>query len=146
MQRQISTALVGGMMTMRKLLADTFAMVSYSIIIGMLMEVGIAGLTLEQSVRCRLQSLPIKVAQGRPYGLYRDWIVQVCGEANLKAGEAFAYTSFQTLIYAVLLLINGVDSEQVLQCCLTRMAASLVTGRLYVPFLAACRRLFNVQL
>ncbi|EKD79436.1 MAG: hypothetical protein ACD_41C00072G0003 [uncultured bacterium] len=130
---------------MRKTLADTFAMVSFSIVVGMFMEVCITGLTLEQSLHCRLGSFPIKLVQGRPYGLYRDWIVQLCGDTHLKAGEVFAYTSFQTPIYALLLLAKGASVQQVLMCCGTRIVASLITGRLYVPFLAACHRLFNVH-
>ena len=55
----------------RETLADTFALISFGLVIGMLVEILVAGLTIEQSLQSRLMSIPVNMLIARPYGIYR---------------------------------------------------------------------------
>ncbi len=59
----------------RDMLADTFAMITFGIVVGMSVEL-LAGLSFEQSLQSRLLSIPVNLLTARAYGLYRDWLIR----------------------------------------------------------------------
>ena len=57
---------------LRHAAADTFAMVVYCFVVGMIIEIFISGMTFEQSLSSRLVSIPVNILIAWPYGIYRD--------------------------------------------------------------------------
>ena len=87
---------------MKRYLADTFAMIVFSTVCGAFIEIVIAGLSIDQSMRIRIAAIPIILFAGRPYGLYRDWLFKLLGGNGNEVGElkstvidTFANFSFQ---------------------------------------------------
>jgi hypothetical protein len=134
---------------MRRYLADTFAMVIFSTIVGAFVEVVVAGLTLEQSARIRLAAVPVMLLAGRPYGVYRDWLFRVLGKMNsgpFKAAvlDTFANVTFQVPVYSCLLALNGASVSQILTAVSSIILIIILSGRPYGLFLVWFRRLFDV--
>ena len=59
----------------RETLADTFALITFGLVVGMAVEILVAGLTIDQSLQSRLLSVPVNMIIARPYGVYRDWMM-----------------------------------------------------------------------
>jgi hypothetical protein len=101
---------------MKRYVADTFAMVIFSTIVGAFVEVVVAGLTLEQSATIRLAAVPVMLLAGRPYGICRDWLFRLLGKMNsgpFKTAvlDTFANVTFQVPVYACLLALNGATAS-----------------------------------
>jgi hypothetical protein len=136
---------------MRRYLADTFAMVMFSTIVGAFVELVITGLTLAQSTRVRLAAVPIMLLTARPYGIYRDWLFRLLGNehtstSQLKATliDTLANLSFQIPVYCCLLAVNGATLSQVITAVSSILVIVILSGRPYGLFLVWCRRLFGV--
>lgn len=137
---------------LRNVTADTFALVVYCFITGMVIEVGLSGMSLEQSFSSRLLSIPVNIVVAWPYGIYRD---QVLGIAKRYVSEhflirnladLFAYVSFQSPVYLAILWAIGADASQILTAVASNAVISMVMGVLYGYFLEYCRRLFRVAI
>ncbi|WP_299727996.1 L-alanine exporter AlaE [uncultured Endozoicomonas sp.] len=131
----------------RDMLADTFAMVTFSIIIGMTVEL-MAGLTFDQSLQSRLLSIPVNLFTARAYGLYRDWLFRrgsKIGQGFMQMAllDALAYVSFQIPLYASLVISTGAGVEQVLMACAGQIGAMLIMGRPYGIYMQYCRLWFK---
>lgn len=133
---------------MRRYLADTSALLVYSTVAGMFIEIVIAGLTVEQSLYARLTSFPINLIVGRPYGLYRDWIWRLCradkGVARRLAADTTAFISFQLPLYWAILAFVGATFWQIAAASVTVIVILAVSGRPYGALLDLFRRLFGV--
>ena len=131
----------------REALADTFALISFALVVGMSIEVFIAGLSLAQSMQSRLLSIPVNILIARPYGLFRDWVM-VYGKAEQgglfrsAALDSLAYIGFQMPIYALLVVSTGASMEQVMTACLGQAGAFVIMGRPYGLYLQLCRNWF----
>lgn len=137
---------------MKRYLADTFAMIVFSTVCGAFIEIVIAGLSIDQSMRIRIAAIPIILFAGRPYGLYRDWLFKLLGGNGNKVGElkstvidTFANFSFQITLYLILLFINGATIEQALKAGGSIVVFLIISGRPYGIFLNGCRKLFGVN-
>ena len=133
----------------RNAAADTFAMVIFSFIVGMLIEIFISGMSFDRSLASRIVATPINIAIALPYGIYRDYIIRsVVKRHNSKLlknfADTFAYVSFQSPVYAGILVFVGASPEQVLTAVLSNALVSCCIGFLYGQFLDICRRLFKV--
>ncbi len=132
------------MLLKKEALADIFALITFGIVVGMAVEL-MAGLSVEQSMRSRLFSIPMNFLIARPYGLYRDWVLsRVKGEKGnsflIKSLlDAIAYTSFQIPVYASLVTMTGAAVPQILQACIGQIAAMLLMGGPYGMYLQWCR-------
>jgi hypothetical protein len=134
---------------LRTFVADTASLVIFSTILGGVVELLIAGLSVEQMVGTRLSALPIILLVGRPYGIYRDWIfrtLQIADVDRFKAilADTFANVSFQTPLYVILLALNGASHHQIFIAAGTLLLIGTVSGRPYGIFLTWVRRLFGV--
>jgi hypothetical protein len=134
---------------MKRYLADTFAMVIFSTIVGAFVEVVVAGLTPEQSARIRLAAVPVMLLAGRPYGIYRDWLFRLLGKMNsgpfkTTALDTFANVTFQVPVYACLLALNGATASQILTAVSSVILIIILSGRPYGLFLVWFRRLCGV--
>ena len=135
---------------MRRFLADTFAMITFSTVVGMVIELFVSGLTLGQSVQTRLTAIIPNMLTGRLQGIFRDWVFAKTGADKggqiLKGiSDIIAFTFFQAPLYAVVLLTAGAEWEQILKACGTVALLSAFMGRPYGVFLDFSRWLFRIK-
>lgn len=133
----------------RRYLADTFAMVVFSIAIGAFVELVITGLTIEQTIKIRAAAIPVSLLVGRPYGAYRDWVFRRLGSAETTTLQkilldTFINLTFQIPLYALILALNGATLLQILTAVSSILVIVGLSGRPYGIFLNGCRRLFRV--
>lgn len=135
---------------LRSAAADTFALVVYCFVIGMIIEIVISGMSFQQSLSSRLVSIPVNILIAWPYGVYRDAFIRF---ARRHAGQntwarnladLLAYVSFQSPVYAVILWSVGADLEQITTAVTSNALVSMAMGVAYGYFLEYCRRLFRV--
>ncbi|MGP2468164.1 L-alanine exporter AlaE [Yersinia sp. 2540 StPb PI] len=135
---------------LRSAAADTFALVVYCFVIGMIIEIVISGMTFQQSLSSRLVSIPVNILIAWPYGVYRDAFIRF---ARHHVGKYFwarnladllAYVSFQSPVYAMILWSVGADLEQITTAVTSNALVSMAMGVAYGYFLEYCRRLFRV--
>ncbi|PWC15698.1 L-alanine exporter AlaE [Brenneria roseae subsp. americana] len=135
---------------LRSATADTFALVVYCFITGMVIEIVLSGMSFEQSLSSRLLSIPVNIAIAWPYGIYRDRILHFARHHGSNhfivrnLADLFAYVSFQSPVYVAILWTIGADSSQMLTAVTSNAVISMVMGILYGYFLEYCRRLFRV--
>ncbi|MDX2320104.1 MAG: L-alanine exporter AlaE [Moritella sp.] len=133
----------------RNAAADTFAMVVFSFVVGMLIEIFVSGMSFERSLASRVVSIPVNIAIAYPYGLYRDFIIKtgaklVKSKLTKKFGDTFAYVSFQSPAYALILLSVGADFAQIVTAVSSNAVVSCFVGVFYGLFLDLCRKIFRV--
>lgn len=138
-----------GPFCLRNAAADTFAMVVFSFIAGMGIEIFISGMTFEQSLASRVLSIPVNIAIAMPYGVFRDWIMRQGfklrqGSLMKKLCDLIAYVAFQSPIYALILVVVGASPEQIVTAVTSNAVVSCVLGVLYGYFLDYCRKWFKV--
>ena len=134
---------------MRQYLADTFAMIVFSTICGMFVEIVVAGLTLQQSINIRLAAIPIILLAARPYGIYRDWLFRFVTRENesqlmTTSIDTFANVTFQIPLYACLLAFNGATISQVFTAVSSIIIVIIISGRPYGLFLVLIRKMFGI--
>ncbi|OED42918.1 hypothetical protein ACH42_11350 [Endozoicomonas sp. (ex Bugula neritina AB1)] len=132
----------------REAIADTFALITFGLVVGMFVELFVAGLTLEQSIQSRLMSIPVNLLIARPYGIYRDWVIDwnVPGKKNFLGStllDIIAFISFQIPVYAVLVGTTGAGIDQVMTACIGQIGAMVVMGRPFGLWMQMCRHWFN---
>ena len=136
----------------RSAMADTFAMVIYCFITGMLIEILLSGMSFEQSLSSRLVSIPVNILIAWPYGLYRDRILRLSqrhfthGTWVKNLADLFAYVSFQSPVYVAILWFIGANPHQIVAAVTSNVMISMVMGVAYGYFLDYCRRLFRVAM
>ncbi|MRI34721.1 L-alanine exporter AlaE [Endozoicomonas sp. OPT23] len=131
----------------RETLADTFAMISFAFIIGMMVEVFVAGLSFHQSLQSRLLSIPVNLITARPYGIYRDWLMafsqcfpnKFLGETLM---DILAFISFQLPLYAALIASTGASKEQIITACIGQIGSMVVMARPFGMYIQTCRNWF----
>ena len=131
----------------RETLADTFALITFGLVVGMSVELFIAGLSFEQSLHSRLLSIPANLLIARPYGLFRDWIMTVGGSERggpVRSAilDIIAFLSFQMPVYALLVGTSGASLEQVITACAGQLGALVLMGRPYGIYMQLCRNWF----
>lgn len=134
---------------LRHAAADTFAMVVYCFVVGMIIEIFISGMTFEQSLSSRLVSIPVNILIAWPYGIYRDAFIRQAkrlstGSWAKNLADVLAYVTFQSPVYAAILLFVGADWPQIVAAVSSNALISMLMGAAYGYFLDYCRRLFRV--
>lgn len=135
--------------SVRHAAADTFAMVIFCFVVGMVVEVVISGMSFEQSLASRLLSIPVNIAIAWPYGVYRDWFVSRAGKLSAARpvkliADLLAFASFQLPVYAGILFSVGATLEQIIPAVASTAVISCAMGVVYGQFLEICRRWFRV--
>jgi len=138
-----------GPFSIRHAAADTFAMVVFSFIAGMIIEIFVSGMTFEQSLASRVLSIPVNIAIAWPYGVFRDWVLKQGLRVNQrgwmkKLCDLIAYVAFQSPAYALILLAVGASNEQIITAVSSNAVVSCALGVLYGYFLDYCRKWFKV--
>ncbi|EGQ7957546.1 L-alanine exporter AlaE [Vibrio vulnificus] len=129
--------------------ADTFAMVVFCFISGMIIEILISGMTFQQSLASRTLSIPVNIAIAWPYGVFRDWVLRQGARVSTSGlmknvSDLVAYVLFQSPVYAGILLAVGASTEQIITAVTSNAIISCGMGVLYGYFLDKCRRWFKV--
>ncbi|WGV99340.1 L-alanine exporter AlaE [Vibrio sp. YMD68] len=129
--------------------ADTFAMVVFCFLSGMIIEIFISGMTFEQSLASRTLSIPVNIAIAWPYGVFRDYVLRqgrrISDTGLVKnIADLFAYVLFQSPVYAAILLVVGASSDQIMTAVTSNAVVSCGMGVLYGYFLDTCRKWFKV--
>lgn len=135
---------------MRKFFSDTFSMLTFSTITGMLIEILISKMTLGQSIQARLTAMPANFITARPYGFFRDYLFRIFKVEDRKYPkrtlvDTLAFVLFQVPLYAAILLFSGANTVQILKACSTLTVFSVFLGRPYGLFLDFSRWLFRVK-
>ncbi len=132
----------------REVLADIVAMVVFSMIVGFSVEMGVSGMTLVQSLRSRLTSIPANIVTARPYGIYRDWwgrIVSTKLQYHRSISDTVAFVTFQIPLYCIILALAGAEPRQIASSCVSVVFISFVSGRPFGILLDFVRSFFGVQ-
>jgi hypothetical protein len=135
---------------MRKIIADIFALLVFSTLGSMIVEILIAGMAFNQSLRVRLTAVPFIVIFARPYGLFRDWVFKVTranqkGKVRKALADILAFASFQVPQYTLVLKLSGANFHQIIAACGTATLLSLFAGRPMGIFLEFSRWLFKIK-
>ena len=131
---------------MKKVLIDTMATIVFFTVLAGLSELLIAGLTLEQVLLTRLITIPVMIITGRPYGLYRDWVVAFGQSFRMPdfVLDILAFLSFQVPVYVTTLLIAGANWNEVATAVGSALLLMALISRPFGLFLEFARRLANV--
>ena len=129
----------------RRFIADTLALMTFTFVTGMIVEIGIAGFTLIQSLISRLLCIPVNLGTARPYGMYRDAVIRVVGRwapASIQGicSDVAAYISFQLPLYILILLCAGSSWSDIAAASVSQLAALFILGRPYGIWLEFCRK------
>lgn len=130
----------------RSYLADTSALILFFTTTGIINERWIAGMTWEQVFQARLIGAALMIPVGRPYGMWRDWVMRHAKETRTSRllWDSLALMSFQVPIYAAIIAISGASGDGLIRGVLGAAVMMLVLGRPYGAFLNAVRRLFGL--
>ena len=130
----------------RAFVADTTALILFFTTTGVINERFIAGLAWEQVLHARLLGAVLMVPVGRPYGIWRDWVMDFARSSKVPRvlWDSFALVSFQVPIYAAIIAVSGASGRGLVQGILGATVIMLALGRPYGVFLSWIRRLFDL--
>lgn len=126
--------------------ADTLALFLFFTTTGVINERFIAGMTWEQVLHARLIGGVLMVPVGRPYGIWRDWMLSHAKDTRSSQllWDSWALMSFQVPIYAAIIAFSGATGEGLIRGVLGAAVMMLVLGRPYGAFLNWIRHLFGL--
>jgi hypothetical protein len=130
----------------RAFIADTLALILFFTATGIINERFIAGMSWEEVFMARLLGAALMVPVARPYGLWRDWLMQHASETRLSrlVWDNTALMTFQVPIYAAIIAISGAKGGGLLSGILGAAIMMLVLGSPYGVFLNWIRGLFGL--
>ncbi len=130
----------------RAFLADTTALIVFFTTTGIINERFIAGMTWEQVLHARLLGAALMVPVGRPYGLWRDWLMRFAKPSRISQilWDSLALVSFQVPIYAAIIAVTGASGQGLLFGILGATVMMLTLGRPYGAFLNWVRSRFGL--
>lgn len=130
----------------RAFIADTTALMLFFTMTGVINERYLAGMDWRQVLHARLLGAALMIPVGRPYGLWRDWVVRHARPSRLSQlfWDSVALVTFQVPIYVAIIALSGASGRGLLFGILGATVLMLVLGRPYGAFLNAVRALFGV--
>jgi hypothetical protein len=130
----------------RALIADTTAMILFFTTTGIVNERFVAGMTWDQVLHARLLGGALMIPVGRPYGLWRDWVMRHARPDRLSQllWDSLALVSFQVPIYAAIIAVTGASGKGLLFGVFGATVMMLGLGRPYGAFLNWVRGLFGL--
>jgi hypothetical protein len=131
----------------RAFIADTTALILFFTTTGIINERFLAGMSWEQVFHARLLGAALMIPVGRPYGIWRDWIMQHArpNRVSQLLWDSLALVSFQVPIYAAIIAVSGASGRGLLVGVLGATSIMLVCGRPYGFFLNWVRALFGIH-
>jgi hypothetical protein len=130
----------------RAFIADTVALLLFFTTTGIINERFVAGMAWEQVFHARLLGAILMVPVGRPYGIWRDWIMKHARPDHMSQllWDSLALVSFQVPIYAAIIAVSGASGRGLLLGVLGATVMMLALGRPYGAFLNWIRALFGI--
>ena len=130
----------------REYIADTLALLLFFTTTGIINERFIAGMSWDQVLQARLIGGVLMVPVGRPYGVWRDWMMRHAKGTRLSQlfWDSVSLMSFQVPIYAGIIAFSGASGMGLLRGVLGAAVMMIVLGRPYGAFLNWVRRLFTL--
>ena len=130
----------------RAFLADTTALILFFTCTGIINERFLAGMAWEQVLHARLLGAALMVPAGRPYGVWRDWVMQRARPSRMSQllWDTVALVSFQVPIYVAIIAISGASGRGLMLGTLGATIIMLALGRPYGAFLSWVRSLFGI--
>jgi len=131
-----------------KFLIDTCSMLFFTTATGMIIELGIAGLTLMQSIASRVMWILPNLVTGGAYASYMFWWRKIFGFKNLLGtsfSDIIAFLTFQTPIYIIILIFAGADLSQIIKATTSVTFMAPILGVTAGWFVSWIRRLCNVN-
>ncbi len=131
-----------------KFLIDTCAMLFFTTTTGMIVELGIARLTLMQSLTSRVMWILPNLLTGGAYASYMDWWHEQLHAKKLfkKAfSDMVAFLTFQTPIYILILILAGAGLDQILRATTSITIMAPILGVTAGWFVTWVRKIFNVR-
>ncbi len=118
---------------------NMFAVLSYSVGVGLALDMFGAGLTIGQSLRSRASMLTVNVIAGNKFVQYQDWMRRKCNVGAIKndvgrriatmATDTLASGSFYVPIYAATLYcVAGANAEQIKDGCYGALIMAPLVG------------------
>ncbi|MFO0780277.1 MAG: L-alanine exporter AlaE [Candidatus Gracilibacteria bacterium] len=140
-------------MKLRYFFADLSARITFSFPTGMVIEMLVSGMTLQQSLLSRVTNLPVVMLMARPYGIYRDWVLTRLYATDRTKHlvlwvllNMVTYATFHIPQYAIILLLEGVAPLQIAKASATIALMSPVLGAAFGYWLELFRHgLFRIQ-
>lgn len=132
--------------TTKEYIADTVALILFFTTTGIINERLVAGMTWDQILHSRLIGGLLMVPVGRPYGIWRDWMISRAGKtrASQLFWDSLALMTFQVPIYAAIIAFSGASGDGLLRGVLGATVMMMASGRPYGAFLNWIRRLFGL--
>lgn len=130
----------------RAYIADTLALILFFTTTGIINERFVAGMTWEQVFHARLIGAVLMIPVGRPYGMWRDWLMGYAKASRISQvlWDSLALMSFQVPIYAAIIAFSGATGDGLIRGVLGAAAMMIVLGRPYGAFLNSIRHLFGL--
>lgn len=127
---------------MRRFLVDTATAVTVFTMLATLSELLVAGMTPREVAITRTLMLPVMVATGRPYGLWRDAVLaRIGGRGPVRRGiaDTAAFLSFQVPLYLLTLRAAGTSGAEMAWAVSSATLFMLLIGRPYGALLDRVR-------
>lgn len=130
----------------RSFIADTLALILFFTTAGIINERLFAQMTWDEIFHARLLGAVLMVPVGRPYGLWRDWLMKRATDTRRSHlfWDSLALITFQVPIYAVIIAVSGASGSGLLFGILGAAVMMLVLGHPYGAFLNLVRNLFGL--
>lgn len=143
---KLSLTLEDRHMRRRSFIADTTALILFFTTTGIINERFIAQMSWEEVLNARLLGALLMIPVGRPYGLWRDWVMKRATDTRISQlfWDSMALLSFQVPIYAVIIAVSGASGTGLFYGILGAAVMMLMLGSPYGWFLNRVRRLFGL--
>ncbi|WP_281645952.1 L-alanine exporter AlaE [Parendozoicomonas sp. Alg238-R29] len=130
----------------RIIAADIFSLILFGFVVGGSVEL-LMGLTIPQSLQSRLLSIPVNLVIARPYGVFRDWVLdkgnaEKAGQFHRTLLDILAFIVFQMPVYMAILATTGADIETILASAVGQIGAMVFMARPYGLWMQFCRNRF----
>ncbi|TPP05025.1 L-alanine exporter AlaE [Rhizobium glycinendophyticum] len=130
----------------RAYIADTTALVVFFTATGVINERFIAGMAWNEVAQARFIGALLMLPVGRPYGLWRDWMMAHASETRVSQlfWDSLALLSFQVPIYAGIIAFSGASGGGLVRGIIGAALMMILLGRPYGAFLNVVRHAFGL--
>lgn len=133
---------------MRRAVVDTLATIVFFTTVAALAELFIAGMAPGDVLLTRAMMIPLMVATGRPYGVWRDWFFRKTRPTvfwSRTVVDVIAFVLFQLPIYALTLIAVGVEPAGIIALLASTAVLMAALSRPFGMFLDAVRSWSGVE-
>jgi len=130
---------------------DVFVMNTFSYVVAAPLELWIAGMSWHAHLQARLIGLLINSIIGRPYGLWREFVVTRTSTTEQSSVlkrywvDTLVFLSFQLPVYVTILALSGADWNGILKAAGTASLLAGFLGRPYGIYLDFIRKIVGLK-